>query len=40
MNTRRSVAVSGNSGVLVVGAPYEDGDADGAPDHGAVYVYY
>jgi len=36
----RSVAVSGNAGVLVVGAPYEDGDADGAPDHGAVYVYY
>jgi hypothetical protein len=36
----RSVAISGYGGVLVVGAPYEDGDADGAPDHGAVYVYY
>lgn len=26
--------------VLVIGAPYEDGDADGAIDQGAVYVYY
>lgn len=36
----RSVAISGEGGVLVVGAPYEDGEADGAPDQGAVYVYY
>ena len=36
----RSVAISGDGGVLVIGAPYEDGEADGAPDQGAVYVYY
>lgn len=36
----RSVAIAGDGSVLVVGAPYEDGDADGAPDHGAVYVFY
>lgn len=36
----RSVALAGDGAVLVVGAPYEDGNADGAADQGAVYVFY
>jgi hypothetical protein len=36
----RSVAISGDGSVLVVGAPYADGVGDSAPDAGAVYVIY